>query len=152
MKIITVIGKSDTGKTTLIKSVYESLKRQGAFVLYYDVTGAHYEDIRAVVIWRGKTIAFCSIGDWADDDYKINGDLWHLSYIKEGIEIARGKEADILINALTSNIQEDDYKKLLRNIFSNDTYISCNMQSNIFQKDCIKQNQEKLEFIIKEIS
>ena len=88
----------------------------------------------------------------ADDDYKINGDLWHLSYIKEGIEIARGKEADILINALTSNIQEDDYKKLLRNIFSNDTYISCNMQSNIFQKDCIKQNQEKLESIIKEIS
>ena len=84
-KIITVIGKSNSGKTTLIKNVYNYLVNQGAFVQYYEASGEHFEDIQAVVIWKCKIIAFCSIGDYCiDNDNQTDNTPTPLIYIKGG--------------------------------------------------------------------
>ena len=151
-RIITVTGKRNSGKTTLVKNVYNYLVKQGAFILYYDVTGAHFEDIRAVVIWKGKVIALCSIGDYADDDFKTDDTLWPLTYIKDGIDIAIKHKAEILLNTYSSgNMTENDYKQLLKNKFGDEIFTPCLMTKNVYQTDCIKQNQEKLDFILNEI-
>ncbi len=152
MKIITIEGNENTGKTTLVKELYRYLNLRGAFVLYYEVTGAHYEDFHAVIIWNSKVIAFCSIGDYADiDENKADDKLWPYAYIKKGIELANKYSAIILINTKTSNLSNTDYKLLLKEIVKNENYISYKMKDNIFQDECIKQNQEILSSIIKEI-
>ena len=153
MKIITIEGKENTGKTTLVKELYRYLNLRGAFVLYYEVTGAHYEDFHAVIIWNSKVIAFCSIGDYADKDvYNAENKLWPFTYIEKGIELAiRKYPADILINTRTTNLNETDYKLLLKEKVGNENYISYKTKDIIYQNDCIKHNQEILSSIIKEI-
>lgn len=152
MKILTIIGKENSGKTTLIKDLFNYLKQNEAFMLYYKVTGAHYEDFHSVLICKGKVIAFCSIGDYADDDvYDANDKLWPLKYIEEGLKLALEYSADILINTRTSNLNETDYKLLLQKIVKNENYISYKMKDNVFQKDCIKHNQKIFTSIFEEI-
>ena len=102
MKIITTIGHSNKGKTTQIKFLYDYLTKQGAFVLYYEAVGAHYEDFMAVLIWEAKMISLCSIGDYADDDEEDpQNELWHLKYIQDGIDLAKKWNSDFLINVLS---------------------------------------------------
>ncbi len=143
MKIITITGKQNTGKTTIIKKLYEHLLSQGAFVCYYDVTGAHFEDIHAVVIWKRKVICICSVGD-----DNLHGGL---SYIEEGIQIAKKYGTEILINALTTKIKETDYQMLLKKYNAGECYIPCPMKDNLYKIECIKHNQERLDFILREL-
>ncbi len=104
-RVISVTGEENKGKTTLIKFVYDALKQAGANTLFYEQTGAYFEDFKSVLIWNCKIIAICSIGDEADEE-----DLW--KYIKDGIDLAINYNADFLINVLSLPIPYDNYDKI----------------------------------------
>ena len=81
MRIITVQGDSDTGKTTLIKSILKKLLSKGAVLIFYEIKGADKQDFHAVVLWKSRIIAMCSLGDESDKkDYK---------YIEDGLILAK---------------------------------------------------------------
>lgn len=150
--IITVIGNPNTGKTTLIRNLYKFFCNQGALIRYYEAAGAHFEDFNAIVIWKEKVIALCSIGDYADEEEETDDYFWPLTYVKNGIEIAKRFKAEILINTRSlNNMTENDYKNFLQKELGEKDYIPCNMESEIFQIECIKQNQKNFDFIINEI-
>ena len=119
-RIITVIGKSDTGKTTFIKYVYEKLINDGAELIFYKKTGRFYDDFYALVYWKEMPIALCSIGDKsAKSDCEFDKGLTiknkKLAYIQRGIEMAIRFHSKFLINALNEDeISENEYKKLLK--------------------------------------
>ncbi len=142
-KIITVTGENNTGKTTLIKFVYDSLKQAGANILFYEQIGAYFEDFKSVLVWNCKIIAIYSIGDEADEKEKA---AW--KYIKDGIDFAINYNADFLINALSFPIPynnydkitddakkeklkqktKDEYKNILKQKLSTDKYESINLE------------------------
>ena len=151
MKIITVVGNTNTGKTTLIKYTFDMLVRNGAFVLYYDVTGAKLDDIRAVVIWNGKVISFCSIGDEADDDIEDENDFfWRLSYIRDGIKIATSHKAEIFLNACNLSLK-DDYKTLLTSMIGSDSYECCKLEEKNSGTDFVMQTQKKYNELLEKM-
>lgn len=76
--------------------------------------------------------------------------LWPFTYVKEGFKLADDYKADIFINAKTSDLNEEDYKFLLKN-FGYENFISYKMENEIFQKDCIKHNQKIKAQILDEI-
>ncbi len=152
MKVVTVIGKENTGKTTLIKYTLDMLVKSGAFVLYYDVTGAGLDDIRAVVIWNGKVISFCSIGDEADDDEENeNDELWQLSYVKQGIEIAQKNKADIIVNVCNCKIK-NKYKTLLANMLGSENYTPYEIKEKDDAKEQIIQMQNAYNEILRKLN
>lgn len=152
MNIITITGNQNTGKTTLVKDLYKYLVSQNAFIRFYEATGAYFEDFNAVVIYHGKVISLCSIGDFSAEGYEENDELGALEYVKGGIEIAKKYKADILVNVRTStNMTENDYKQLLRNEIENDSFKSISMKTDMLQSECIKFNQSIIDSILKEI-
>lgn len=152
LHVITITGNKNTGKTSLIKDLYRYLVSQNAFIRFYEATGAYLEDFNAVVIYHGKEISLCSIGDFSAEGYERDGDLGALEYIKYGIEIATNYKADILVNVRTStNMTENDYKQLLRNEIGNDSFKSFSMKTDMLQSECIKFNQSIIDSILKEI-
>lgn len=152
LKVITITGDQNTGKTTLVKDLYKYLVNQNAFIRFYEAAGAFFEDFNAVVIYHGKVISLCSIGDFSSEGYEEDDELGALEYVKVGIEIAKKYEVDILVNTRTStNMAENDYKKLLRNEIGDDSYISFSMKTNAYQSECIKFNQSVMASILKEI-
>lgn len=106
MKVITIEGDQDTGKTTLVRNVLRRLVNDGAEVLYYRVYGHLCDDFHSVVLWRAKKIMLYSIGD-------------RIEYIKEGLEFLEGVDwikgvgADILVNTRTLFVDAEKYKRLL---------------------------------------
>ena len=130
-KVITVTGEGNTGKTTLIKFVYDTLRQSGAIVLFYEQVGAFFEDFHTVLVCNCKIIAICSIGDEADKKEK---DPW--KYIKEGIDLAINHNADYLINALSIPIPDNndaqntinEYKDILGQNFPSDSYTPINLE------------------------
>ena len=120
MKIYTISGCSNTGKTTFIKYVYERLINEGADLIFYKKTGRFYDDFYALVYWNQMSIALCSIGDKStksdcqfDKGLKINNEK--LAYIQRGIEMATRFHADFLINTRNEDeISENKYKSLLK--------------------------------------
>ncbi|MBD5432798.1 MAG: hypothetical protein HDR35_10625 [Treponema sp.] len=106
MKVITIEGEQNSGKTTLVRNVLRRLVNDGAEVLYYRVYGHLLNDFYAVVIWRARKIMLYSIGDRID-------------YIQEGLEFLKGTEwikgvgSDILVNTRTLSVDEKQYKRLL---------------------------------------
>lgn len=96
MKIITVIGKRDTRKTTLITKVYNEILKNGV-LHFYKVEGADEQDFKALVKWNNKKVAFCSIGDPSDPNHIPS------EYILRGLVFASKNEADILINAYSDS-------------------------------------------------
>ncbi len=103
MKIITVKGESDSGKTTLIKYVFLKLIHKGAKIIFFENRGDKKQDFHAVVFWEAHTIAFCSAGDIDNPDFE------------EGLNLAVKYNANILINALSidQGLFIDGYKNLL---------------------------------------
>lgn len=97
MKIITLKGKSNSGKTTAITNIFEKLKGKGAVVQFFERTGADNKDFIALITYNNKEIAFCSIGDVADE-----GDS-PIEYIMNGINFAYERNADIFINAFSED-------------------------------------------------
>ena len=108
MKVITVIGVSNSGKTTLLNYVFERLKADGAEVMNFRREGHLREDIVSLLYWKGKKIVICSIGDDASADGKED----KLMYVKYGTELAK-QNADVLINAVNTDIYQDYSKEFL---------------------------------------
>lgn len=100
LKIITVIGKRNTLKTTLITKVYNEIQKNG-ILQFYKFEGADKQDFKALVKWNDKKIAFCSIGDPADPKHIP------FEYILRGLVFASKNEADILINAYSKSFKPE---------------------------------------------
>ena len=87
-KIIVVYGSDSTGKTTVVNDIYDNLIKQGASITKAKKkTGGNPKDFEAVLFFKGKTIAFLSMGDYRKtvDDY-----------------VNRNKKYDIFITALNT--------------------------------------------------
>ena len=100
MKVITIEGGKDAGKTTLVRTVLRRLVNDGAEVVFDEACGYLYPDFHAVVIWRARKITLCSIGDSID-------------YVHGGVKRAKENSSDILLNTRTLTVEEEKYKKLL---------------------------------------
>ena len=100
MKVITIEGGKNAGKTTLVRHVLRCLVNDGAEVIKYEVTGQYYDDFFAFLMWKAKKIVLRSIGD-------------ELSFITPGIELATNEKADILLNTRTITVNEAEYKEKL---------------------------------------
>lgn len=100
MKVITIEGEQNVGKTTLVRNILRRLVNDGAEVLYYEATGHLYDDFHAVVIWRSRKITLCSIGD-------------AITYIRKGIDRAKATWSDILLNTRTLSVDAEKYKQSL---------------------------------------
>lgn len=73
-KIITVYGDGNTGKTTVINEIYDFLIKNGATVVHKKKQiGGDKNDFTAVLSYKGKNIAFLSMGDYRTvvDDYVL---------------------------------------------------------------------------------
>lgn len=150
MKIITLVGKDRTRKTTLIKRVYNEILKEG-LLLYYESEGADNQDFKALIKWNDKIIAFCSIGDPADPKHIPS------EYILRGLVFASKKEADILVNAYSksfryeNNIEEfsyETYESIISVYKNNSLYIPIKIDDNAFRE----QFDENCNRIIEEIS
>lgn len=149
MKIITLVGKDKTWKTTLIKRVYEEISKKE--LLFYKNEGADNRDFKALVKWNNKKIAFCSIGDPADPKHLPS------EYILRGLVFASKNEADILVNAYSksfryeNNIEEfsyETYESIISVYKNNSLYIPIKIDDNAFRE----QFDENCNRIIEEIS
>ena len=152
MKIITVTGEENVGKTELIWTVFDKLMKSGGELTYFHIVGEDANDFHAVLVWESKIIAVCSIGDKADKEKPVE------QYIKDGIEMARRYCAEILINALSDTIDETyektkkQYQSLLNLIFTNEQLpkeFRLDRQNKIERQ--IKQKQENCKRIIEEL-
>lgn len=65
MKIIALVGKSDTGKTTTLNNVYIDLLSQGYVTRFYNQVGAFKEDFKAILVKDGVKIGIATVGDFA---------------------------------------------------------------------------------------
>ncbi|MBQ9207423.1 MAG: hypothetical protein IJ158_12040 [Treponema sp.] len=108
MKIITIKGNQNSGKTTLIKYAFDNLKHDGAEILEYKVSGHLQDDFTAIILWRGIKVYIQSLGDINDET-----DEGQMSWIKDGVKNAEKLNADVLINAFTSILDEKDYLAFL---------------------------------------
>ena len=148
MEIITISGDENVGKTTLIWAVYNKLLADGAESVYFNIVGADAKDFHAVIVWNGKIITFCSIGDIAD---KKENDDW--KYIEDGIEMALNHNAEILINALSLNsgLTEGGYKNLLKKTpkIKSDKYVPIDLICQSMVEKQIQQKQTKLDEVLK---
>lgn len=131
MKVITIEGEKNAGKTTMVRHVLRHLVNDGAEVLKYEVTGRYFEDFFAFLIWKAKKIVLRSIGD-------------EISFITPGIELANKEHADILLNTLTTKVNEEEYKESLP---KNCTFQKISMARQTEAKGYIMQRQYVFESI-----
>ncbi|MDE6245598.1 MAG: hypothetical protein K2M50_08080 [Treponemataceae bacterium] len=137
MKVITIDGEQNSGKTTLVRHVLRRLVNDGAEVLYYEVLGHLRDDFHAVVIWHARKITLCSIGD-------------AITYIRDGIGRAKATWSDILLNTRTLSVEEEKYKQSLPP--------ECDLRSiSVTPPDknvefFIQRNQEAIESIMSMLS
>ncbi len=97
-------------KTTLIWAIFNKLMETGGELTYFHLVGADANDFHTVVVWQGKIITICSIGDKADPE---SGDEW--KYIKDGIQLALDKKTEILLNVFSDecNTGKEKYTEIL---------------------------------------
>ncbi len=145
MKIITVIGKPNTGKTTLITGVFEKLKAGGAKVTYFKSLGSNNKDFEAFLFHGDLKIAFYSIGDKADPSHSP------MEYVANGITYGYNSGADIFINAFSNSILSISEKEYLSFIGQKDKCIFIRMNSQT-ASDIDKQHNEKMQEVIEEIN
>lgn len=139
MKVITIEGDQDTGKTTLVRNVLRRLVNDGAEVLYYEATGHLYDDFHAVVIWRSRKITLHSIGDEPE-------------YIQDGIDRAKATWSDILLNTRTLSVDAEKYKRLLPPACDLRPISLTPPPKNKNIEPFIRQNQNALESIMTMLS
>lgn len=138
LKVITIFGDTNSGKTTLINYVFTKLMETGGELTYYHIIGADTRDFHAIVIWEGLIIAFCSIGDPADEEIENNWDN-----IEKGIKTAKDFKAEILLNAVSYDIEKDSQT-------TKTEYIKKLDKANLFSSIMLdKKKDEKIEMIIK---
>lgn len=137
MKVITIEGDQDAGKTTLVRHVLHRLVNDGAEVLYYKVCGTFRDDFHAVVIWHARKITLCSIGDL-------------ISYVRDGIARANDTSSEILLNTRTLSVNEEDYKLSLPS--ECDLHSISVMSNKVDIEAFIKEKQKVLESIMAMLS
>lgn len=64
MNIIVLLGPSSCGKTTILNLVYNLLLLQGGVSTNKQQLGANPNDFSDIVLWKGKKIAFYTMGDF----------------------------------------------------------------------------------------
>ena len=154
MKIITVVGKSNCGKSTLIKYLFENLLQMGAKVIFYKLKGAHFEDFISIIAHEEKIIGICSLGDKtpkSDKYFETPTD-----YIDECYEDLFSQFTnnffDYFINVKNTNIDESLFNPLLKRYCNVDSYIPIKMK---YCKDdgftSIQIIQEKYKEIIEQL-
>ena len=95
MKIITLKGTSKTGKTTTIRNIYQKLTvMKDSKILEFTPAGFDRTDFDAIVSVKNRIVVIRSYGDG-------------ISYVRTGLQYAKSKEADFLINAWNSNLDKD---------------------------------------------
>ena len=105
MEIITIFGDQNTGKTTLITSLFHHLVFLGA-TFSCKFIGRDKRDIQAKIIYNNKTITFYSIGDYANKKKPEK-------YIQDGFNFAKNEKSDYYINAYSTGfLKKDDYLKI----------------------------------------
>ncbi|MDY4766975.1 MAG: hypothetical protein SO238_00965 [Treponema sp.] len=101
MRIITIIGDDNSGKTTLLQYMLNQLKNTGAEILSFSRLGHNYDDFECILFWKGKKVAMCSIGDAK-------------KYIDEGLHRAKDSNPDYIINVVNTKFEKwykDSFKK-----------------------------------------
>ena len=155
MKIITLFGADKSGKTTLIDYTYNQLlsKFDGKILIGRTVEGADKKDFKALIEYSGKKIAFCSIGDPADEKHLPS------EYILSGLVFASENEADVLINAYSesffdirngvSTFSEATYKSIV--VVDSNIFVPILMKGKLSSGKQQLQIQEQFKNIFKEL-
>ena len=95
MKIITIKGGKNSGKTTTIRNIYQKFTvMKNSKILKYTPAGFDKTDFDAIVSVKNKIVVFRSYGDG-------------ISYVRTGLQYAKSKEADVFINAWNSDLDKN---------------------------------------------
>ena len=104
MKVLTISGNSDIGKTTTIRHIFETLIDMKAVVKDYKPLGRWYDDFISTIVFNKKIIVINSLGDL-------------VGTIKDGKKKALEINADLLINAWNENLGKDYFSIFPPDIF-----------------------------------
>lgn len=95
MKIITIKGRKNSGKTTTIRNIYQKVTvMKDSKILDFTPAGFDKTDFDAIVSVKNKIVVFRSYGDG-------------ISYVRTGLQYAKSKEADVFINAWNSDLDKN---------------------------------------------
>lgn len=110
MKIITLKGESDAGKTSTIRMVYQALweDEKNTKRISFETDGGDKCDFISILEYKRKLIVIKSLGDKNDEGENP------FEWVESGLKIARLVKADILINTLnTKTLDETKYNELV---------------------------------------
>ena len=95
MKIITLKGAKNSGKTTALRNLYQQLLNMtdSRCPIEYINESNDYCDFTAYFVLNGKKIVIKTVGD-------------AITWVRQGFGYAKSKDADVLINAWTSHLDE----------------------------------------------
>ena len=95
MKIITIKGGKNSGKTTTIRNIYQKLTvMKNSKILEFTPAGFDKTDFDAVVSVGNTIVVIRSYGDG-------------ISYVRTGLKYAESKNASLFINAWNSDLDKD---------------------------------------------
>lgn len=149
MLIITVIGDENSGKTTLLRQLYLNLcyGKDLTKLISYEPDGFDRCDFFSLLSVKNKVIAIKTLGD-KNDETKAGDFAW----VKDGIERAQTAKADILINALSTNLQEGKNKGVYNTLLPKGaTFISYKLQTGQSVGEKVVEEEKLLAAIIKEL-
>ena len=162
MKIITVIGPDNSGKTELIDYTYNQLISNSEEIKKREPIGNKSEnstDFKSVIKCGNKTIAFFSIGDPADCKPSVDYDHLPSEYILSGLVYASENKDDILINAYSesfynretgvSEFSIETYKAIV--IVNSNIFVPIQMKGNLSEEERNQQKQEQYKKIMGEL-
>lgn len=110
MRVITLMGESNTGKTTTIRNVYLNLWNDETNTerISFETEGGDKCDFISILEYKRKLIVIKSLGDKNDEGENP------FEWVESGLKIARLVKADILINTLnTKTLDETKYNELV---------------------------------------
>lgn len=146
MKIITLKGKSNSGKTTAITNIFEKLKELDTVVQFFERIGADKKDFMALITLNRKKIALCSIGDIADKGHSP------IEYIMNGINFAYERNADIFINAFSEDTLPVTFETYKLFFYGEDSTKPLPMSIQKSQSEYETQKNKITEEILNEIN
>lgn len=95
MKIITIKGGKNSGKTTTIRNIYQKLTvMKDSKILEFTPAGFDKTDFDAIVSVNNQIVVIRSYGDG-------------ISYVRTGLKYAKTKEAALFINAWNSDLDKN---------------------------------------------